>query len=220
MHWINRSSRSSLIALVICLIVFGFGCKKSVPPITPVPSDQIDDQDEIRRFYPMFVGDYRQYVVTGGDVFGYETVDVIERTAGPEATVAVTSDGGTDYEYVRWSGSNMMSSLSADHTSEYKELDGPFFSGAKWRKADESDDNSIFFIDCEIISLSHPTITEAGSFDALVVQEITHRQFDSPSVNVDTTYVYYTQDVGIIRWDLGSILIDLQIFTPGEGESE
>ncbi len=220
MHWTNRSSRSSLLLLILCLFVLGIGCKKSVPPITVGPDDQIDDQDEIRLFYPLVVGDTRHYIVTGGDEFIYQTVEVVERTAGPEATIEVTTQGGTHSEYIRWSGLNLISSASADHAGGYMELEGPFYEGAGWRKVNNSDNNSIYYIDCEIISLSHSLITEAGPFDALVVQEIKHSQYDPFPEYIDTSYVYYAQDVGIVRWDLGSILIDLQVFTPGDGESE
>jgi hypothetical protein len=218
MHWTSRLSRSSQIVLAMCLTLTLLGCEDNKPPIGPGTGDQIDDVEEVRRFYPMQIGDTRNYIVTGGTEFIYEVIDVVDKTSGPETTIEVTSEGVTHLEYMRWSDTNLLSSLFEDHTSEQMELSGPLYASREWRKVNNTTESNIFYIDCEILDMAYPITVEAGTYEAMVVQEIKHSQFIPLPMSIDTAYVYYAQDVGVIRWDLGGILYDLQQFVPGEGE--
>lgn len=215
---IGRLSRFSLRAAGLGLVLLLFaGCPESQAPPQPT-GETIYSEDEIRRFFPLEVGNFWTYTVSNGAQITYEILSIQEKSGGPAATMEVISEGTPSTEYIRWSGVNLLSSRNEEFTDEHKELDGPLHEGARWRKVNDSGGESVFYIDCEILALHHPISVPAGSYEAMAVQEITHREFPPAPPSIDTTYVYYVQDVGIVRWDVSGLIYNLVQYEPGEGE--
>ncbi len=214
-----RLSRSSLALLGLFLLAIVAGCPDSVAPPQPFTGESIDDLDDIRRFYPMAEGSIWRYNASGDVTFEYEIVEMGEKNGGPTATLFVTVEGSGYDEYMRWSGENLLSSVSGDFTSESKELDGPFYEGARWRKTDQSSGDYVFYIDSEILDLHYPVSVPAGEFESLLVREVRYTFNPVSGESSDTTYVYFVQDYGIVKWDIAGLLYELTDYLPGEGEN-
>lgn len=211
-----KSSRFEILAVALAALLIPTACGTQTPQPTNIEQNQ--SYEQARKFYPMQLGHTWVYENNAGVEFTYTIIEYETSVNGMECEFDVYRQNETSKQYARWAGKNLYVSIYENFDDQLLELQAPLEEERTWRKVDNSSQTATYYVDSEIIATEHALELDSGTYETLVVRDIAVQEYPPLPPSTDTTYTYFSEDIGVVREDMNGLLTDLVRFEPSGGE--
>lgn len=210
---------SRLILFVLFIFCIS-GCEKRNPLMPLYPSNE---PVGYRAYYPMVENNRWEYT---SPLFSDQHLEHVMRwiqedNGTTSATVSVYSTDNTDhYEYVWTDQSLIQRTWNSTDGFEFLLLDRPLIVGNTWTKSESQTGAIRDKTTCTILSLDTTLyLSNSAVYDSvLFVQEIMKLEnTDQGTTSIDTNYMAYRMNIGVVAVKYSEIFYELSRFTPGYG---
>ncbi len=200
---------------LLLLTLFSIRCDNSTnggfpPYVNPYAEDWA--------YYPLAIGNQWEYSIGDTTFWTYTIVDTSHSLRGDSSYMRITGHGEDMPFYIFWDLNFLY--FSADTIDSYKtaRLKLPIQLYSEWKAFDNSGTAISNFADAEIISMDSIVTVQAGTFETVVVEEITYTIGDHGDTlaTPDTVWTAFAKDVGVIFFRFSNgIDYNLNTYTVG-----